>query len=99
MKNKPYIVQGFLEALPGKENELEKTLISLIKPSKQESGCIDYDLFRSMDNPAVFMFYETWINQEAFAQHIAAPHIKAWLARKEELLAKPNEVSFWEILS
>ncbi len=99
MDHKPYTVQGLLEAKPGKEQELEEMLTSLIEPSLQESGCINYDLHQCISNPALFMFYENWVDEEAFLKHIESPHIKSWSAKKEELLAKPNEVTFWQIIN
>lgn len=93
-----YIISGFLEPKPGKEEILADVLSSLIQPSLQEEGCIQYVLHRSATNPCFFMFYEVWINEEAFKAHSISPHIRVWKSKKEELLAKPNDILVWSFL-
>lgn len=44
------------------------------------------------------MFYENWGSKAAHAEHCETPHIKTWQARMHELLAKPYDVTFWEII-
>jgi len=97
MSNKPYTVLAVFEAKSGKEHELEEVLTGLIAPTLKEEGCINYDLHKLIDIPAGFMFYENWTSKEAHAKHCQAPHLKAWQARTDELLAKPYDVTFWEI--
>ena len=80
------------------EKELEKVLTALLAPTLQEEGCINYDLHKCPDNPAAFMFYENWRSEETHARHCETSHIKAWQARMDELLAKPYDVSFWEMI-
>lgn len=99
MHKKFYTVLGLLEAKPDKENELKDILSSLIEPSLNEEGCINYDLHQCLENPRKFMFYENWVSKEALQKHSQSAHIKAWHAKKSELLAEPNEVTFWEIIN
>ena len=94
----PYTVLVIAEAKPGKEKLLHDLLQSLIAPSLKEDGCLKYDLHQCVDNPAKFMFHENWASKAAHAKHREMPHIKAWHAKKEGLLAKPYEVTFWEII-
>lgn len=58
---------------------------------------MNYDFHKCPDNPAQFMFYENWISHEAFKKHISSPHIQLFQTKKDELLAKPYDVTFWEI--
>ena len=97
MSAKPYTVLAMFEAKPGKEQALEATLTGLIGPTLKEQGCINYDLHKSTDNPSAFMFYENWASKEAHAEHLTTPHLKHWIEKMPELLAKPNDVTFWEI--
>lgn len=90
---------GLLEAKPGKQYLLEDELRILVKLSSQEEGCINYNLHRHLTNPAAFMFYENWESTEALEKHRGSPHIKAWEAKKNELLIDSNKVSLWELMS
>lgn len=93
-----YTVIGHLEALPGKELELKDMLMSLVNSTLKEEGCVNYILYQSRENPRKFMFYENWTDLEAFKQHGKTPHIKAWEARKHELLSSPNAVTSWQMI-
>ncbi len=55
--------------------ELEK----LIPITRQEKGCVKYDLHQDNDDPAHFLFYETWDSRELWQIHMEAPHLAAYL--------------------
>lgn len=93
-----HILLVILEAKPGKEQALKEALTALIEPTRQEEGCLCYVLHESPDNPAQFMFYENWANKEAHAKHLQTSHFVAWRAKKDELLAKLNDVTSWKII-
>ncbi len=46
----------------------------LVAKSRQDEGNKGYDLFQSTTDPRVFMFCESWENQEVLDKHSAAPH-------------------------
>lgn len=46
----------------------------LVDKSRQDEGCISYDFFESTTIPGVFMFCETWKDQESLDKHANAPH-------------------------
>ena len=59
--------------------ELEK----LIAPSRQDAGCLQYDLHQDNDNPAYFMFYENWESRELWQEHMATQHLAEYKAATE----------------
>jgi quinol monooxygenase YgiN len=54
-------------------------LLKLIIPTRKESGCIEYNLHQDNEDPAVFIFYETWENSASLEQHKNAHHYKAYV--------------------
>ncbi len=58
------------------KNELTK----LIEPTRKEEGCIRYDLHQDNDNPAHFVFLESWSSQQLLQQHLQSEHIAAYRA-------------------
>lgn len=46
----------------------------LVAKSRQDEGCLGYDLFQSTTNPKVFIFCESWECAEALDKHSKAPH-------------------------
>jgi len=59
--------------------ELEK----LIAITREEAGCIQYDLHRDNADPAHFLFYETWESRELWQTHMNAPHLAAYMQATE----------------
>ena len=91
----PLTVIAAFQALPGKEEELRIVLNGLIAPTRQEKGCLNYDLHRSTDDSSKFLFHENWTDKAALDAHLQSPHIKALLPRAAELCASPAEVTLW----
>jgi quinol monooxygenase YgiN len=49
---------------------------ALVAPTRAESGCINYDLHRSNDDPSVWMLYENWRSPDDLEQHFKRPTSK-----------------------
>lgn len=43
-----------IKARAGSEEELRQKLLSLIEPTLQDEGCIEYKLHRSLEDPTLF---------------------------------------------
>ena len=93
---KTLTVVALIKAKPGKEATLRADLLALVPITRQEPGCINYDLHIATDNPGHFMFHENWASQQHLNDHLARPHIAAMLAKAPELLAEPPQILSWE---
>lgn len=80
-------------AKPGKEAELEALLQTLVEPTRQEPGCLQYDLHVDIKEPRRFVFIERWESQEALAGHGQTAHIAHFRANASELV-ESREVDF-----
>jgi quinol monooxygenase YgiN len=89
------IIAAF-QARPGKEADLKKALISLVEPTRKDAGCLNYDLHASPEDPAKFLFHENWTSRVHLDAHLQSPHIKALLARVDELCAVAPEIKIWD---
>ena len=58
-------------------------LLKLIKITRVEAGCINYDLHQDNDNPAHFLFYENWESRELWQDHMGNQHLLDYLAATE----------------
>lgn len=96
MPTKPLTIVATLRAKPGREAALREELLALIPPTRMEEGFIQYDLHQSLDNPGLFIFYENWKDRVTLDAHATSPHLKAFLAKGNELLAAPLHVEFME---
>lgn len=96
MDDNQVVLNVRIEAVPGRESELERRLAALIGPTRQEPGCISYELHRSEENPGRFMFCETFAGQGALDTHIASPHFQAFAEyRKENDPVASVDVTRW----
>lgn len=99
MTNGKVTVVARFKARPGMEETLRHELLALIDPTTAEDGCINYDLHQSADDKALFMFHENWLSREDLDDHLQMPYLQAFLARTDELLAEPAEISLWKMIS
>ena len=94
--DKTLTVVATFQARPGKETELSGALMDLVAPTRKEAGCLNYDLHRSAEDPAKFLFHENWTSKDALDAHLQSPHIKALLPRVDELCVAFPEIKIWE---
>lgn len=85
-------VAAELIAAPGQEEALRATLLALIAPTRAEDGCVQYDLHESTDTPGHFLFFENWTSRAHLDRHLASPHLEAFKARFDQLLASPPRI-------
>jgi quinol monooxygenase YgiN len=78
-----------IRAKPGLEVRMQQDLLSLLTPTRAESGCITFDLLQDTTDPTVFVLYENWKNQTALDNHFQQPYVKQVLQAYEETLAEP----------
>lgn len=97
--SKPYTVVAIIEAIPGKEKQLESALLAVVEPSRSEKACVEYRLHKSVDNPAQFFLYENWESKEKHAEQFEKSYIKDLVEKLDGVLAKPYQVFFGEELS
>ena len=70
-------------AKAGFEEEVGNTLGKLVEPTLKEDGCINYDLHKSIEDPAVYIFHENWLSKDHLDKHLETDHIKACQAALE----------------
>ncbi|HVG34715.1 MAG TPA: putative quinol monooxygenase [Pyrinomonadaceae bacterium] len=88
-----------VRARPGKEAEVRLACLALVEPSRAEQGCINYDLHQSADDPRLFMFYENWESREDLERHLETAHALGFDETTDGMLAEPEEITFWEMIS
>lgn len=94
MKNVTVI--ALFQAKPGQEIELRNALMELVAPTRQEAGCLNYDLHVSPEDPAKFLFHENWASKALLDVHLQSAHIRALLPRVEDLCVAFPEITLWE---
>lgn len=60
----------------------------IVEASRQEAGCIRYDLNQDVKDPNTYIFVESWQSKQAIELHNAEPHYKAFAKFAEGKVAK-----------
>lgn len=81
-----YVI-AYLNAQPGKGDDVAAHAAPLIDATRKEEGRISYDLYRKPAEPDVLVFVETWKSRAALDHHFAEPHLKTFQAAMADLLA------------
>ena len=98
MAGRKVTVFALVKAKPGMEETVKQELSALVGPTLAEEGCINYDLHQSLDHKAHFRFYENWTCKELLDRHLQSAHVKLFIAKADQLLAEPPEITLWEML-
>jgi quinol monooxygenase YgiN len=80
-------VLAVLIAKPGQEAALSAVLHALVAPTRAEQGALFYDLHQDREDPARFVFFESWASQADLDAHNASPHLLALQEQLPALLA------------
>lgn len=86
-------------ALNGKTAEVKTILQSIVAPTRQETGCLSYQLLSNDGNPAEFLFIEEWTDEKAIGKHFSTPHIRNALAEITPLLAKAPDIQRYTLIA
>ncbi len=73
-------IVAIIRARPDKADLVRAELEKLIPTTRSEQGCVRYDLHRDNEDPARFLFYETWDTRELWQAHMNNQHLKDFLA-------------------
>ena len=69
MSDEKYVVMVAGIVAAGREDYAADYFRRMAEVSKQDAGCLIYNIHQSADNPSEFMMYSVWENKAAFEQH------------------------------
>jgi quinol monooxygenase YgiN len=81
-----------VRARAAKEDALKVVLSALVRPSRRELACFQYDLLQSATDPREFCFVERWESQKALDQHAASEHVRHAGEQMADLVEAPPEI-------
>ena len=91
------VVARFI-ARPGSVEALKAILVSMIAPTREEDGCLMYELLQCQTDPTDFTFVEEWTDAAALARHAAAPHIAGVRDEVRALVSTPPSVRTYSLV-
>jgi quinol monooxygenase YgiN len=85
----PLTVVAVFRTRAANETALRTALHAMILPTREEPGCMNYDLHQAENDPGSFFFHETWESAEHHRAHLDTPHVRQMLALTSDLLVEP----------
>lgn len=76
--DRPVSAVVLVTARPGMQSNLENLLLDLARHSRQEEGCLSYDVQRDVHNRRTFVINESWKNRATFEAHGVSPHMDVY---------------------
>mgnify|MGYP000414535465 CR=1 FL=1 len=80
-----------MNVLPEKQKELVQTLLSMIEPTRKETGCLGYAVFCDIEDKNRFILLEEWETREDLDHHIRS-HRFGVLLGSNTLLCEPLKI-------
>lgn len=59
--------------------DVTQALLAIVAASREEPGCLQYDLHRETGSSNGFVFFERWRSDEAVALHEASEHFQHFI--------------------
>lgn len=93
-------VVAILKIQEGKNAEFEATVADLQKNVREkEAGNIQYDLFKSGDDPQTYVFMEQYTDGDALSAHGKSDHFRAAGAKFADVLAGAPDIKILQKVS
>ena len=84
------LVQITMNVLPEKQLEFVQTILSMIEPTRRETGCLGYRVFCNIENQSIYSLQEEWETREDLDHHIGSPRFAVLLGTKILLRDPPT---------
>lgn len=83
MNNQKLSIIARITAKEEKRDLVKSELLKLIKPTRAEEGCINYDLHQDQENPNLFLFHENWETRALWQVHMNNQHLADYIKATE----------------
>ncbi len=99
MSNTTVRVVARVVAIPENVEQVKAILMGLIESTRQEQGCIQYQLLQNDTEPTDFTFVEEWTSNAALDAHLASSYIEAASDKLEGLIASEPDIRLYKLLA
>ena len=82
-----------LHAREGEQGSVKEALREVAEPSRDEDGCLSFEMFQSARDPRLFYIHSRWVDEAAFQKHAELGHTLRFLGRLDALLDEPRNVT------
>lgn len=99
MSNKNYTVMIAGMAKAGMEDYVKNYLTNLMKSSREEEGCLIYNIHQSTEDPREFMVYMLWVDEKSFEKHNQKPEMQEFKKQlSKDMFEVQSPKTYWNLL-
>jgi len=86
-------------ALPETVEAVKLVLIGIMEPTRNEEGCISYELLHNEEDLTDFTFVEEWESRAWLEAHLASAHIEAAVSELNGLIVTEPDIRIYRLLA
>jgi quinol monooxygenase YgiN len=79
--------------------EAKRLALNIVADSRNEEGCVNYDVHQAIDDPTVFVWHETWKDRAALDNHFELPYFKEFFEKAGALAAEEPQITITKMIS
>jgi quinol monooxygenase YgiN len=99
MSDETIVLIARLKVMPDKIEQTRSAALAIVEPSRNEAGCLNYDIHQSIEDETVFLWHETWANKAAIDEHFATPFFQEFFAVVGEVAAEPPQINLTKMIT
>jgi quinol monooxygenase YgiN len=92
-------VIAYVTAKAGYLDQVRDALLDLVAETRNEKGCVNYDLHQSRENTTEFAIYENWEKATDLDRHAKSAHLQTFIRVAGQLLEPPADITKWSMIS
>ena len=92
-------VIAYITAKAGNQQQVRDALLDLVAHTRNERGCVNYDLHQSQENATEFAIYENWEKASDLDPHAKSAHVQEFTRIAGHLLERPAQIRKWIMVS
>ncbi len=92
------VLLALWRAKDGQEDLIAEVIRTMTPLSRAEPGCLGYQGNRAVDDPRLFLLFETYADAAAVDAHRASPHFQEHVVGRAIPNLESREVSFYDTL-
>ncbi len=93
MNDDKIVLIARLKVKADKVEQARSAALAIVAASRNEAGCINYDIHQSIEDETIFFWHETWANKAAIDEHFATPFFQEFFAVVGEVAAEPPQIN------
>ena len=90
------VVTSKFKSLPGMRAKVLELARPCWEATREEKGCIRYELFVSAEDDVTLQFIEEWADLDSLRAHLKTPHIAAFREQRKSVVEEGGILKIFE---